>query len=283
MIRKSPLNLIATSTILFVLIILVAFPLFWCVTISFRPSSDLFLRKIFPSLLVLTNFKEIFLNKNWAGFAGLSFIVPLQNSLLTAFVSTSLAMLVCIPAGYALAKFRMKGKELFSFYILLAYVFPPFVLITSIYLTIQNIGLHDTLFGLSILHLILMIPYNIWTLRGYFSTLPNEIEDSAFVDGCSRVKCLIKVVIPITAPGVASAAIFSFTMSWQDLLFAVITIDSFPRFTLPVALRSMVIGDTIRWGSLMAGVMLAILPPLILFLFMQRYIIQGLTAGAVKG
>jgi multiple sugar transport system permease protein len=119
-------------------------------------------------------------------------------------------------------------------------------------------------------------------LRGYFSTVPKELEDSARIDGCSRLGTLWRIFLPISAPGVVSAGIFSYTFSWNDLLFTMVTIDSFEKFTLPIALRSMVIGDFVRWNSVMAGVMIAILPPLTFYLLLQRFVVQGLTAGSIK-
>jgi ABC-type sugar transport system, permease component len=120
-------------------------------------------------------------------------------------------------------------------------------------------------------------------IERFFLGVPKEIEEAALVDGCSRIEALIKIVLPISTPGVASAAIFSFTLSWGEMLFAMITLDSYEKFTLPIALRAMVIGDYVRWGSLMAGVVIAILPPVIFYLLLQKYIVQGLTAGATKG
>jgi multiple sugar transport system permease protein len=130
--------------------------------------------------------------------------------------------------------------------------------------------------------LIIVVPYSTWTLRGYFLTIPQDIEDAAQVDGLSKIGTLFKIVLPSAVPGIASTAIFSFTLSWSELLFAMTVIDSYKKFTLPIALRTMVIGDFINWGSLMAGVVISMLPPMIFYLILQRYIISGLTAGAIK-
>jgi multiple sugar transport system permease protein len=134
-----------------------------------------------------------------------------------------------------------------------------------------------------LLHLIIVVPYCTWMLRGYFLSVPKTLEDAALIDGCSKMGALLRVVLPVSAPGVASAAIFSFTLSWQEMLFAMITLESHEKFTLPIALRAMVVGDFIQWGKLMAGALIAILPPAIVYLLLQRFIVGGLMSGSVKG
>lgn len=273
---------IASIILLVLLVIFVTFPLYWTFTLAFRPASDLYLRRIMPSSLTLENFKNILFSKSWGGFEGVSFVKPLINSLIVSGVTTLISVSLSIFAGYGLARFQFKGKKLFSGFILFSYVFPPFILIVALYSFLQNIGLHNTLAGLIFLHLIIVVPYCTWTLRGYFSGVPEELEDAGRVDGLSRVGVLFRIVLPSSAPGVASAAIFSFTLSWGELLFSIIVLDSYTKFTLPVALRTMVVGDFIRWGNLMAGVVISLLPPLIIYLLLQKYVVSGLTAGAIK-
>ena len=125
-------------------------------------------------------------------------------------------------------------------------IFNRLILILSLYSFLHTVGLHNTLGGLILLHLIIVVPYCTWTLRDFFLGVPKEIEEAALVDGCSRIKALIKIVLPISTLGVASAAIFSFTLSWGEMLFAMITLDSYEKFTIPIALRAMVIGDYVR-------------------------------------
>lgn len=259
------------------------FPLYWAFTMAFRPAADLFAHRIIPSSLTVSNFVTLIFSKNWAGFESVTFLVPLKNSLIVALGTTALSVALSTFAGYALARFSLRGKGLMSSYILFSYVFPPFILGISLYGILQYLGLHDTLFGLMLLHLIITVPYCTWTLRGYFLSLPKELEEAAAVDGCSRLSALFRVVLPVSMPGLASTAVFAFTLSWSDLLFALINIDSFRKFTLPIALRAMVIGDYVRWGSLMAGVLIAVIPPMIFYLLLQKYIVSGLAAGAVKG
>ena len=280
--RRIFLTIVAAS-FMAVIALIEAFPLYWAFTLAFRPDVDLFSHRIIPSRLMLDNFKTLIFSKSWAGFEGVSFLIPLRNSLLVALGSTVLSVGLSIFAGYGLARFPLRGKGVMLSYILFTYVFPPFILAIALYGMMQAIGLHDNLFGLILLHLIIVLPYCTWTLRGYFLSIPRDLEEAALIDGCSRIEALFRVVLPVSAPGVASTAVFSFTLSWSDLLFALINIDSLRNFTLPIALRAMVIGDYVRWGSLMAGVVIAITPPMIFYLLLQRYVVRGLAAGAVKG
>lgn len=280
--KKMFLTGIAVSFILMMSLIEI-FPLYWAFTMAFRPDADLFAHRLIPSSLTLNNFKILILSKSWGGFESVSFLVPLRNSLIVALGATVLAVSMSAFAGYALARFSLPGKGLISSYILFSYVFPPFILAIALYGMMQAAGLHDNLFGLILLHLLIVVPYCTWTLRGYFLNVPKDLEEAAMIDGCSRIGALFRVVLPVSAPGLASTAVFAFTLSWSDLLFALINIDSYKNFTLPIALRAMVIGDYVKWGSLMAGVIIAIIPPMVFYLLLQRYVVQGLAAGAIKG
>lgn len=273
---------ILSVLVLVLLSLIVAFPLYWAVTIAFRPTQDLFTRLILPSSFTVENFKSLLFSSKWAGFKAVTFVVPLLNSIIVTLSVTAISVIMSIFAGYSLARIPFKGKGLLSGFILFAYVFPPFILILALYSLLQSLHLHNTLPGLMLLHLIIVVPYCTWALRGYFLSVPKELEDAAMIDGCSRIGALFRVVLPVSAPGVASAGIFSFTLSWGEMLFAMIVLDSYEKFTLPVALRTMVVGDFVRWGDLMAAVIIAVLPPVVFYLLLQRYVVQGLTAGAIK-
>lgn len=280
--RKSLIwKILSIVTIIF-LIIFVTLPLYWTFTIALRPSRDLFTKRIIPSGITLKNFVSLIFSKDWGGFESVSFLVPLKNSLIVSGSTTFISVLISIFAGYGLARINIKKKEIFSGFVLFSYVFPPFILIIALYSFLHWIRLHNTLPGVILLHLIIVVPYCTWTLRGYFMDLPKEIEEAAMIDGLTRLKTLFKIVLPSAAPGVVSATIFSFTLSWSELLFSMIILDSYEKFTLPVAMRTMVIGDYIDWGKLMAGVVISLLPPVILYLGLQKFVVRGLTAGAIK-
>ncbi len=274
---------ITIALILLLLVLIVALPLYWAVSIGLRPGKDLFARRILPSTVTTENFNGLIFENDWAGFRGVSFLVPLKNSLLVAICATSISIIISTLAGYALAMISFRGKEIISSSILLAYIFPPFIIVVSLFRLINSVGMQNTLTAVTLLHLIIVVPYCTWMLRGYFLSVPKSLEDAALIDGCSRIGALFRVILPVSAPGVASAAIFSFTLSWQEMLFALITLESHEKFTLPIALMAMVMGDFVQWGKLMAGSIIAILPPAIVYLLLQRFIIGGLMSGSVKG
>jgi multiple sugar transport system permease protein len=265
------------------LALVVALPLYWAVSLAVRPGSDVYAKRIVPSSFTLQNFQELVFGRDWAGFKGVSFVVPLKNSLLVALAATAFSVAISTFAGYALARFSFRGRELVSSYILLAYIFPPFVLVVSLFRLISSLGLHDSLAAVALLHLIIVVPYCTWMLRGYFLSVPRSLEESALIDGCTHLGALVRVVLPVSAPGVASAAIFSFTLSWQDMLFSMISLESHEKFTMPIALLAMAMGDLVQWGKLMAGALISIAPPAIIYLLLQRWIVGGLMAGSVKG
>jgi len=281
--RASRWKVAALVLILLVLALAVALPLYWAVCLAVRPGSDVYAKRIIPSALTIQNFQELIFGRDWAGFKGVSFVVPLQNSLVVALTATAISIVISTFAGYALARFSFRGRELISSYILLAYIFPPFILVVSLFRLINALGLHDSLAAVMLLHLIIVVPYCSWMLRGYFLSVPKSLEESALIDGCTHLGALVRVVLPVSAPGVASAAIFSFTLSWQDMLFSLITLESHEKFTLPIALLAMAMGDLVQWGKLMAGALISIAPPAIIYLLLQRWIVGGLTAGSVKG
>jgi len=273
---------IVSIVILLLTFIFVTIPLYWVVSVALRPSSNLFTMRIIPSNITLKNFEDLLTSNNWGGFQSVSFIVPLKNSIIVASLATLIGVTLSIFAGYGLARIKFKRKSLMSGFILFSYTLPPFVLVIALYDILTSVNLINSLAGLILVYMLIVVPYSTWTLKGYFSGIPRELEDAARVDGASRIGTLFRVILPSAAPGVASVAIFSFTLSWGELLFAMTFLNSYNKFTLAVALRTMVVGDFLNWGNLMAGVIISMLPPLVLYLILQKFVVQGLTAGAIK-
>jgi len=178
---------------------------------------------------------------------------------------------------------QFRGRRALSTFVLFAYVFPPFIIMIALRYLITWLGINDTLYGLILLHCVITVPYCTWMLRAYFLSVPKDIEEAAMVDGCTRFQALIRVILPVTLPGVITAATFAFTLSWQDLILALITLDTDVNYTVPMALVNMIQGDFIQWGKLMAGAVIGALPPIFVYYLLQRHIVSGLTAGAVKG
>ncbi|MEM2180921.1 MAG: carbohydrate ABC transporter permease [Nitrososphaeria archaeon] len=268
------------------LLLFVGIPFYWVFNLSLTPSEEAYSPNLFPTNPTLSNYFDLFNPSKAAERATRfeNFAGPLLNSALVAIIVTLSSMFLGSLAAYNLARFNYKGKTYASLYILFAYVFPPFFLMIPLYIVINMLRLGDSLIGLILAHLAYTLPFSTWILRGYFMNLPKDIEDSALVDGCSRFQTLWKIVLPISAPGLVTAAIFSFTLSWDDLIFALVILSSPNNYTLPLAIAFfMQGGEVYAWGELAASTILATIPPVALYLLIQKYVISGLTGGAIKG
>ena len=272
------------TVVLLIVAVLIAIPLYWAFVVTFTPLRDvLYRRPLYPSPFTFQNVVDIFTGA-WGGrLGGYSFLVPLKNSAFVALGNTLFSVTVGTLAAYALALMRFKGKEVLSTFILFAYVFPPFVTMIALRLLATWWGLRNTLYGLILFQSVITVPYCTWMLRSYFLSFPKDIEEAAMIDGCTRLQALIRVVLPISLPGVVAAATFAFTLSWQDYIMAFILLDADYLFTVPMALVSMVIGDLVQWGKIMGAALISCLPPVLVYYFLQRYVVTGLTGGAVKG
>lgn len=266
---------------------LVLVPMYWVVITSFKPASETEggkLGNLGISSFTLDNYKKILLrNPLWEAYVGKNILTSLKNSFVVALCATAVALIVGPLAGYALAMLSIKGKGLISSYVLFAYVFPPFILMIPLLISLTKLGLVNSLVGVGFAHLIISVPFTTWMLRGYFLGVPKDLQDAALIDGCSKVAVLVRIVLPVSAPGLVTAAIFAFTQSWSELLFALILVNSKEIYTLPIVTTMLKIGDVYIWGQLMATAVIAAAPPVILYMFIQRYIVRGLMAGAVKG
>jgi ABC-type glycerol-3-phosphate transport system permease component len=190
---------------------------------------------------------------------------------------------VSILAGYALARFRFVGRDVFLLVFLATQMFPAVLLIAPLLSQWYALGLIDTYQALIYSNFSFTVPFTVWMLVGYFESIPRELEESAMIDGCGRFRALVRVILPLAAPGIAATAIFAFVSSWSELLFAITFTSQTEMRTLSAGLLYMVGQYEIQWGQLSAGIMISTLPVAALFVFLQRHLIHGLTAGALKG
>ncbi|MBS7651465.1 MAG: carbohydrate ABC transporter permease [Candidatus Bathyarchaeia archaeon] len=210
-------------------------------------------------------------------------VTPIKNSFIIATSTAFLATLLSIFAAYNLARMRYKGKRLVSSTILISYVFPVFMLLIPLSVIYYQLGLLDSLLGVILAHLAYTLPFSIFILSSYLQDLPIEIEESALIDGCSRFQSLIKVVLPLITPAIVTAAMFSFILSWDDLLFPLILLTSKENYPLPVQITFFLFGgEVLSPEFLSAVIMFTATIPCILFYLAQKYIRAGLFAGAVK-
>ncbi|MBQ8104882.1 MAG: carbohydrate ABC transporter permease [Afipia sp.] len=253
-----------------------AFPIYWMVISSLREPTSLLSRvsllpgpftlEYYRNLLELTDYPTHFL-----------------NSVIVAVVTVAVTMIFSIMIAYAVTRQRIRGKKLIVGAMLYAYMFPPLLIAIPMFTIFAQLGLSDTLTGLIASHLTLTLPLGVWFLWGFFKGMPFELEEAAMVDGCTRLGAFLRVVLPLSLPGLITVAIFSFLLSWTDYTFALIMIGSDANKTLPVGLASMVGSFDLRWGEIMAGSTLIALPLFAAFALLTQYFIQGLGAGAVKG
>jgi len=230
-----------------------------------------------PRVLSLENYAKV------VGFqAGLATYVG--NSALVAAMTIAACLALAAPAGYGLARFAMRGKEI-AFLILLAPIMIPYqAILTPLYLDFARVGLVNTHIGLAIVHTLLQLPFSIFLMRASFETIPREIEEAAVIDGCSTWQRLTRVFLPLAVPGLVTVALFAFINSWNEFLAALIFMNRNTSFTVPILLVSVRAGKfgAVDWGALQASVIISIIPSLAVYLALQRYYISGLLSGAVK-
>jgi multiple sugar transport system permease protein len=208
----------------------------------------------------------------------------LANTTIIAFVSTGISLFCSILAGYALARLRFRGANSIGWGIFITYLVPPTLLFLPLALLIKTFHLFNNLFALILTYPTFLIPFCTWLLIGYFKSIPRELEESALVDGATRLQAMFRVVVPLALPGILSAGMFAFTLSWGEFLYALIFMNDTQTKTLPVGIvQELIRGDDFFWGQLMAAALLASIPVALLYSFFVEYFVAGMTAGAVKG
>ncbi len=250
------------------------FPIFWMFLTSIKQPQDTF---AIPPVWIFKptweNYIKTFIEGDYYKY--------LFNSLKITSISILLATIVSTLAAYATSRFKFKGKTSLLMSLLVFYTIPGIAYAIPLFMIYGQLKLQDTPLGLIIIFTALTIPFSTWVLHGYFVSIPKDLEDSAMVDGCTRLGALTKVILPLAAPGVAATAILTFISTWNSFLFPAILAGSKTK-TLPVAVAAFITDTRIEWGQASAVACAVILPVLILILFAQRFIILGLTSGAVK-
>jgi multiple sugar transport system permease protein len=197
--------------------------------------------------------------------------------------STLLATAVGTIGAYALARLRFLGRGFMASATLITYLVPPSILFIPLYAQMRNLGLANSLSGLIAAYPSFTVPFVTWLLMGYFESIPEELEEAAMIDGATRFGAFYKIVLPLSAPGVLAAALYAFTQAWNEFLYALVFITDARLRTLPVGLASFITGDVYGWGYLMSGAVLTTLPVIAAYIYLQKYMVEGLTAGGVKG
>jgi multiple sugar transport system permease protein len=273
-----PRRLITLYLPLFVILVVLLFPFYWMGLTSIKPDEQLIdMEKYNPFWVIHPTFKHI---------SKLLFETQyprwLWNTMYVAVGATTLSIIASVLAAYAIVRLRFKGAEAVGVLIFFAYLVPPSILFIPLASVIQAYGLFDSPLSLILVYPTLLIPFSTWLLMGYFKTIPYELEECALIDGASRWQILTKIVVPLAVPGLISAFIFSFTLCWNEFIYALTFLQSTPNKTVPVAIvNEFVDGDIYKWGSLMAGALVGSLPLVILYAFFVEHYVSAMT-GAVK-
>ncbi|WP_027135795.1 carbohydrate ABC transporter permease [Geminicoccus roseus] len=266
------------TTIRFVAAVLVTvlflFPIYWLFTISFKTPDEIFSYPPvwWPENLQSSNYTVLFRDGD---------VLTIWNSLVVASVSTVAAMLIGTMCAYAIARFRTGGEH-FSIWVLSQRMVPPIVVVFPIFLLYVQLGLVDTYLGLIILYTAFNLPYVVWMMRGYLQEIPREIEESALVDGCSRLQVFTKIVLPLARTGLFATAVFTFVFAWNEFLFALVLTRS-AITTFPVQVTHYFGGQSNFWAKISAMSVLGTVPIFLAVAFLQRYLVRGISLGAVKG
>ena len=252
-------------------------PLYWMTVTAFKSDNQIVARTddLWPTPWTTEQFTNL--------FTGRAFGTWYVNTILVSVASTVIALVCAALAGYALARLKFRGSESFTVTILLTYVMPGALLFIPLYQLMSGIGLNDSLWSLVLAYPTFTLPFATWLLVGYFKSIPADLEEAALVDGCTRFGAFIRVVLPLAKPGLLAVALFTLTNAWNEFLFAFVFITKDDYKTLPVGMQSMIFGDVVPQGQLAAASLLISIPVVLMYAFGQRFLTEGLTAGAVKG
>jgi multiple sugar transport system permease protein len=277
--RRNPARSILKYLILVVAVVLATAPFYWMLTISFKREVDQFATP--PRWLFFTPTLEHY----YDAFVKRSFIQYLITSAIVAIASTLCALVIGTLAAYSLARFELPWRldRKLSLWILSTRMFPAIVTAVPLFLMMRDLGLLDTRLSLIIVYTGFNLPFVVWMMRGFFVEVPRDLEEAAMVDGDSRLGALWRVVLPLVAPGLAATAVFCLIVSWNEFLFALVLTQTDQAMTLPVGIAGRVTQYEIKWGVMSAAGAVAIIPILAFALAVQRYLVRGLSLGAVKG
>lgn len=277
------LNRFTSQSVKYLLIVVLLaaalFPIYWMFVSSFRTNSEL--TSLPPKFLptagsTLDNYDRI-LSDN-------IYLTYYKNSLIVALSTVIISIIISVMAGYSFSRFRFLGRSVAMSGILSVQMFPIIAILISLFSFFADLKLINTYRALILADITIALPFSIWFLTSFFDTIPRELEEAAFIDGASRIRTLIQVVVPLTRPGIIAVAIYSFLMSWDDFVFGLILINKDEMRTLPVGISLSFLGEfEYDWSGMMTVSIIASVPILILFIFLNRYMVEGLTQGALKG
>jgi multiple sugar transport system permease protein len=258
-------------------LIITLFPLYWIVVTAVKPRRDIYAFPVeyWPQTFSLENFVNLFAVSNFGTY--------LMNSIIVSVVAAVLVTLISLLSGYVIARFEFRAKSAILMAFLVTQMIPGFIALGPLYQLMVNLGLVNDRSGLVLVYIAMCIPFSTIMLRGFFENVPDALEEAAMIDGCSRLGALFRVLVPIMTPGIVAAFIFNFVSCWNELFLSVTLMTSDANKTVPTAINGFITSYNIDWGSMSAAAVLTIIPTMVMFAFASKYIVQGLTSGAVKG
>ena len=254
-----------------------AFPFFWMVSTSFKPAAEVFATPptFIPRDPTWDNFYRLFTATN--------FLTYFWNSLAVSGAAVFLTMAVSASGAYSLTRYHYPGREKIAGLILCTYMFAPIMVVIPFFILVKKVGIENTRFALILALTSFCLPFTLWLLRAFFQTIPIELEEAAMVDGASRPRAVVYIILPLALPGIIATSIFTFILAWNDFIFARILIAADELKTLPVGVQDLFHSALTDWGLIMGAAMMITIPALLFFVTVQRYLIRGWGAGAVKG
>ena len=263
-------------SVLAIWLVFTLFPLYWIFLTSIRPVREVTKKLYLPqSNSTLDSYRTL--------FSQYAFGTYIKNSFVVAFAASAFVIFIGMLGAYALARYKFKGKSQIMLVFLVTQMIPGLIALAPLYLLISRVNLLNTLVALVFCYVGGMVPFATIMLRGFLQRIPPELDEAALIDGCNRFTALFRVVFPVALPGIAATFIFAFVQCWNELFLAMVLIDSDGKKTCPVGMRSFVGAYYIEWGGLAASVMIGIIPTVIMFGLMSKFMISGLSAGIVKG
>lgn len=257
------------------------FPVYWMVSTGFKENDQIFTTEFvpFPTHFTFDHFARVLTE----GVANNSIWLYMRNSAIVALGTVIVGSAFALLSATAVARFRFKGRSLFLVVLLIVQMLPSEGLLIPLYMMVKRVGLGDHLVGLIVTQVALTLPFGVWMLRTFVAAVPKSLEEAAWIDGAGRMTAFWKVVFPLVAPGLVATSIFSFITAWNDLVFALYLMSGSEGYTMPVALQYFFGQKGVDWGAIMAGATLMTIPVVVFFLLVQRRMVSGLVAGAVKG
>lgn len=268
---------VLTYGVLTAITLITVFPIWQVVNISLRPGDQLLSTslELIPEHASLNNYLILFTERDFLTWMG--------NSTLVALTVTLTGVALASMAGYAFSRFRFFGRQVGLLALLTTQMFPATMLLLPLYIMLIHLGLINTYFGVIIVYSATALPFCIWTMKGYYDTIPTSLEEAALIDGCSRFSAFYRIVLPLAAPALVITALFSFMTAWSEYVVAAQILQDTSLWTLPLGLKSFEASMSTEWGLYGAGSMIVMIPVVLLFLFLSRWLVSGLTLGSVKG